>query len=246
MTRQKEFGRRLRDARRARGLSRGEVAVRAGVHVGFYGHVERGEKLVSLMVFARLQGELGFDGNALVDGLAVEIRPVGQRERRRAKVGVVMALGTGAAGFGRLLAAARAHVGLTQAQLAAAIGCSRRQVARFEGGHVLPSLRRFAQLWRVLGFDVDELLGALRDEKPPREPFYGFGQVVAAARRGLAMSQAQVARSAGCATGDYMAIERGAMLPTMRAAVRIHSVVRYDANAAISWVWESGAIEKLS
>ena len=222
-----------------------------GVHVGFYGHVERGEKLPSLMPFARLHELLEFDGNVLVDALVVDVELVSKGERRRRKVSrpagePVAGPASGPEGFGRLLAAARGNVGLTQKQLAVAVGCSRRQMVRFEAGHVLPTLRRFAQLWRVLGFDVDALLAMLRDEPPPREPFYGFGQVVAAARAGVAMSRAQVARAAGCATGDYLAIERGAVLPTMGAAVRIHSVVRFDANAALRWVWESGAVEKMS
>lgn len=245
MTEYREFGRRLADARQAAGLSRGEVAVQVGVHVGFYGHVERGERLVSLPVFARLHGVLGFDGNVLLDGLVVEVRPVAKAERRRKVVATGRESDTGMSGFGRLLARARGKVGVTQVGLARAVGCSRRQVTRFEGGQVLPSLVRFAQLWRVLGFDADVLLAVLRTDPPPREPFYGFGEVVVAARAGLSLSQAQVARAAGCLTGEYLAIERGAVLPTMNAAVRIHSVIRFDANAALGWVWESGAIEKL-
>lgn len=41
-------------------------------------------------------------------------------------------------------------------------------------------------------------------------------------------------------------IERGVLLPSMRETVHIHQTVQFDVGAAVRWVWESGAIEKMS
>ena len=245
MLKQEEFGRLLAEARKGKEMTRREVAVALALDVGFVGCVERGTRSVSLLTLVGLHALLGFDSNALIDALVVSVAPL---ERRRRKVPTaVRALQVDAMpSFGELLTQARVLTQVTQAAVARAIRCSRRQVIRFEADEVLPSLVRFAQLWRVLGFDVNLLLATLHAKPPPREPFYGFGQVLTAARVGRSMSRRQVAQAARCAIGDYLALEYGAALPTMATAVRIHSITEFDADAALGWVWQSGVIEKLA
>jgi transcriptional regulator with XRE-family HTH domain len=51
------------------------------------------------------------------------------------------------------LRAARARAGLTQAQLAAVMGCSTTQIARLERGERLPSLPFLLDLAAALGLD---------------------------------------------------------------------------------------------
>jgi transcriptional regulator with XRE-family HTH domain len=58
------------------------------------------------------------------------------------------------------LRAARVRAGLTQAQLAAVLGCSTTQIARLERGERLPSLPFLVDMAAALG--LDELYRSLR------------------------------------------------------------------------------------
>jgi transcriptional regulator with XRE-family HTH domain len=53
------FGRRLRELRRARGLSQEELAFRAGLHRTYVSSAERGERNVALVNLERLAKALG-------------------------------------------------------------------------------------------------------------------------------------------------------------------------------------------
>jgi len=53
------FGRRLRELRRARGLSQEELAFRAGLHRTYVSSAERGERNVALINMERLTKALG-------------------------------------------------------------------------------------------------------------------------------------------------------------------------------------------
>lgn len=237
----KEFGQQLTRARKARGLSRLEVAISICVDPSFYARVERGVRMVSLMTFALLWRDLALDAGRLLDTLPVDVREPSKRESRgplsRAELAGPLA------GFDKLLARARIDAGLTQEALAGAVGASRRQIARIECGHALPSVPRFAQLRRVLGFNPDRVIARLLGEDIPIEPFHGFGAEIKAARLVLSMAIARAAEASECELDRYKRIERGVFLPTMREVVLIHRAVQFDANAALRWVWETGALD---
>jgi len=69
---QKQFGKRIKDLRLARGLSQEELAFRAGVHRTYLGSIERGERNPSLKNIAAIARGLdvalpelfSFKGNA--------------------------------------------------------------------------------------------------------------------------------------------------------------------------------------
>ena len=234
MTEYNEFGALLRQARGDKGLRAAEVARKVAVSPSFLRRVENGISLPSLSVFATLWHLLGFDGNALLAVLTVEVRPAKTRQQRAAVLDAMEGAGPFAA-FGRGLAAARLEARLTQAAVGHAVGCRREYVARMEGGHGLPSLRRFAQLRLVLHFDADELLARL-GENPPGEPWFAFGQLLAAARVERELSRDDVARVAGCESEDVRAVERGATLPTVLTLARLHKLLRFSGDGALQAV----------
>lgn len=66
------------------------------------------------------------------------------------------------------LRAAREDAELTQDDLAAAIGCTRRQVIRYEQGEQEPTTGRLIALCRALGVSADYLLGLPQGLEWPR------------------------------------------------------------------------------
>lgn len=63
----------------------------------------------------------------------------------------------------------RKEQGLTQAELAEALGVSRQAVSRWEGGQSFPSMENLSCLSRLYGVSVDDLVND-REKLPPREP----------------------------------------------------------------------------
>jgi len=63
------FGRRLRAAREARGLSQETLALQAGLHRTYVGSAERGLRNVSLVNILKLSRALGIEPGQLLDGL---------------------------------------------------------------------------------------------------------------------------------------------------------------------------------
>lgn len=67
----REFGSRVRDRRREKGLSQEGVAERSGLHRTYIGSVERGERNISLANILVLAEALEVDAGELVTGLAL-------------------------------------------------------------------------------------------------------------------------------------------------------------------------------
>jgi transcriptional regulator with XRE-family HTH domain len=61
----KRFGGRLRQLRKARGLSQEEVALRSDLDRSYLGKIERGESNVSLVNIHRIAGALGVEAGEL-------------------------------------------------------------------------------------------------------------------------------------------------------------------------------------
>ena len=237
------FGQRIQNARLVLGLSRKEVAEYIGVQQSFYGRVERGIALLALPTFASLWRRLQFDADAVLNALPVETKEPSKRSRQSPRSRLEHS-GQHAV-LGRILSRARIDADITQQALANAIGVRRRHIASIESGHSLPSLKRLAQLRRVLNLDVPRLLNSVLGDDGPSEPFRGFGDAVRVARARLALSPDDVARAVGCTLDRYHQIERGVLLPSMRETIYIHQTVQFDVAAAIRWVWKSGAIEEI-
>jgi len=66
----REFGSRVRDRRRGRGLSQEGLAERSGLHRTYIGSVERGERNISLVNILVLADALGVDAGELVADLS--------------------------------------------------------------------------------------------------------------------------------------------------------------------------------
>ena len=64
--------------------------------------------------------------------------------------------------------AKRLAAGLSQAQLAAALGCTQSRVSQLLGGDTTISLRQYDTLSRVVGFDAAEGLQLLHPERRGR------------------------------------------------------------------------------
>ena len=60
--------------------------------------------------------------------------------------------------MGEKLKAARQAAGMTQAQLAAALGCKVKDVSRWENGHVEPGVLTVKRMARALGCSIDDLV----------------------------------------------------------------------------------------
>jgi transcriptional regulator with XRE-family HTH domain len=62
---QKQFGKRVRELRKAKGLSQEELAFKAGIHRTYIGGIERGERNPSLKNIASIAKALGISPSEL-------------------------------------------------------------------------------------------------------------------------------------------------------------------------------------
>ena len=60
--------------------------------------------------------------------------------------------------MGEKLKAARQAAGMTQAQLAAAIGCKQKDVSRWEAGMIEPGVLTVKKMAQALGCTMDDLV----------------------------------------------------------------------------------------
>ena len=67
----REFGTRVRELRRGRGLSQEGLAEQVGLHRTYIGSVERGERNISLVNILMLAATLDVDAGELVTGLTL-------------------------------------------------------------------------------------------------------------------------------------------------------------------------------
>lgn len=60
--------------------------------------------------------------------------------------------------MGEKLKAARLAAGVTQAQLAQALGCRVKDISRWENGHIEPGVLTVKKMAQFLGCSMDELV----------------------------------------------------------------------------------------
>jgi len=149
--------------------------------------------------------------------------------------------------FGRILRRARLRLDKTQAEIAALVRITDASYGRIERGQVLSSLRTFAALRRVLGFDANELVMAMdqrsvhichrgeahtacRLAQDISGPYKVFASELGQARRRHRLTQETLAKSVQCSPRFYMRIETGRALPSVLLFARLHHRLAFDAN----------------
>ena len=65
-----KMGMRIRQVRKIRGWSQGELAKKCGISMSFLGHIERGTRIMSLETFVNICGALEADADELLWGVA--------------------------------------------------------------------------------------------------------------------------------------------------------------------------------
>ncbi len=65
MTKREQFGKRLNQIRKEKGISQEELAFKAGVHRTYIGHVERADRSVSLIKIFEIAEALKIDPSEL-------------------------------------------------------------------------------------------------------------------------------------------------------------------------------------
>lgn len=65
-----KLGMRIRQIRKSRGWSQGELAKKAGISMSFMGHIERGSRIMSLETFAGICAALNAGADELLWGMA--------------------------------------------------------------------------------------------------------------------------------------------------------------------------------
>jgi transcriptional regulator with XRE-family HTH domain len=129
----REFGRRLREARRQAGLTQAEVARRLGIRQSYVSRVERGAQNITLSYCVRF-----------ADAVGCEFVTEFPRKPSDSADGI--------AGFGRRLREARKRLGLSQAAVAARLGMTQAYVSRVELGGANITFSACEAFARALGF----------------------------------------------------------------------------------------------
>ena len=90
--------------------------------------------------------------------------------------------------LGSLICSRRKERGLTQEQLAEAVGVARQTVSKWETGETVPDAESLGKLASVLGFSVDRALGLEPEEDGDGMEWLILGGTVIGLALGLALS----------------------------------------------------------
>ena len=90
--------------------------------------------------------------------------------------------------LGSLICSRRKARGLTQEQLAEAVGVARQTVSKWETGETVPDAESLGKLASVLGFSVDRALGLEPEEDEDGMEWLILGGTVIGLALGLALS----------------------------------------------------------
>jgi transcriptional regulator with XRE-family HTH domain len=141
--------------------------------------------------------------------------------------------------LGRNIRQARRRRGLTQAQMAEAIDMPPEVYGQLERGHLAPRLERFVAICRALGDTPASLSSrkavpkgtqaALASTAGPSGPMRILKRTLAgnvfAARKGLGLTQVQMAARLRMSVDVYGRLERGSLLPSLDGFVAICRVL---------------------
>ncbi len=153
--------------------------------------------------------------------------------------------------FGQLLVDARESLGLSRTAVARKAGYVFSVYRDIEQGKKLATLKKFVELWVILEFDVDTLLGALPEQtvtpvakrsfkrrslRRDFGPYYAFGVRLIRARTQAELTIASVARGVGVKSLCIQQIEGGHRLPSLLLFVRLRLLLGFDASAMLGRV----------
>ena len=229
------FGHLLRQRRALLKNNRNHISKKLGITTKFYAAIEKGSQFPTLPVFALLWQLIRFDANEVLDAIDVPIHEPAPADLPTPAPAAADVDGHYIA-FGRLLAQAAIDAQMSRSKIAHAIGVTVQQVASDETGRTVPTVPRFAQLRRILGFDAGPMLAVLADPATVA-PFVGFGHTLQTARIERGKSSSHVIQEMGCDAILYERIELGIELPTFAMMVQLHRVTRFDVGAALTWLW---------
>jgi len=153
-----EIGRSVRARRKARGLSKTELANQIGVTFKQIKKYERGANRISLSRLTRIAHVLGA---AVSDLLGGSRRPTRSRSRNKEhdKLADPRKPDDLDVELGRLLRVERIARGLSQTELGNLIGVTFQQIQKYESGANRLPMGRLVRIAKILGVDVTYLLG---------------------------------------------------------------------------------------
>lgn len=139
---------------------------------------------------------------------------------------VVRRAGTPGSSTRHQLAVRRAHLGVSQQQLADRLGVARASVANWESGRAPVPVIHLRRVARALGWDEVTASELLQIPLPPAPDLASarpgeLGEVVAMLRRRTGLTAVQLGRAVGVAGGTVRRWERGASRPSRLAIGRL-------------------------
>jgi transcriptional regulator with XRE-family HTH domain len=134
----------------------------------------------------------------------------------------------------------RETLGLTQQDASERIGVSAEFYARIERGVSVPSTMTMFQLVQVFGIDLDKLIKdgigvanpwiSTSEPKAQEFPAKYFGALCRRARKAKGITQHEVARRIGVSQNFYSRIERGVVVPSLSALWLLARTLDIDVN----------------
>jgi transcriptional regulator with XRE-family HTH domain len=191
-------GEKVRNARKARGLTLVELASRARLSYSYLSEIERGSKTPSSDALARLADALNLNRADLVEASEED--------------------GDQGIGPGDRLRVAREDRGMTLREVASAAGISSTYLSEIERGNVQPAVSVLKRLARVLHIPLSVLMS-------PAERKGFLGEKLKRLRAILGMTQAEVAAKAGVSSALVGQIELGRVSPSLRTVNKIASAL---------------------
>jgi transcriptional regulator with XRE-family HTH domain len=252
-------GRQIRAARALAGLSRGELADLASVHISHIIMAEAGsisnDQAAALTALQRaLEScgiEFGPDGwiryrrdmaEVVQEATPAPRRPESGRELHPAQLRKALRSGKPLVReIGATCRRGRESLGLTQQEASERIGVSAEYYARIERGVSVPSTWTMFRIVQVFGVDFDKLIkdgvGVTNpwistSEQTYQEefPVERFGGLCRQARKAKDLTQQAVSRRIGVSPNFYSRIERGDVVPSVAALWLLARTLDVDVN----------------
>lgn len=200
----KVSGEKIRQARKSKGLTQGDLGASIGVSGSMIGQYETEVRRPSFKTAAAVARVLGIDEKELM----VDLEADNFQEIQELNTAAMADIKQSNAIPGRL-AAARETAGLTQEQLASKIGVQRAVISKYETGAIEPSVSQLRKLADALDTTIAELLNA--DDTDEAAPA-GVGDKIRFYRKEQNLTQEELADRADVSIFTLRQYERGARL----------------------------------